>query len=245
MRNWEFPVCSRCKLWIYWFPEKPRFEVLVNIWQRFWRHLQSKSFCWNFHCWKTSSIDYYILKHNLFHQSDLGRDVELQKTHIVQSKTTCDVMKFSTHSAELCLGSKLVNWYQDATSDPYGQLWINLLPRTDDRLHFCTNSGSDASNVYIMNWLKIIKSLDDEHTKSLYSPSVPIIFSQRQKSFPSVSSKWVYPVFCKGIASLLKGNPHSKKHHVAKFQSDVPLPPLERTTWGQRTDVLDTEQDLQ
>ena len=39
-----------------------------------------------------------------------------------------------------------------------------------------------------------VKFLDDEHTKSLYSPSVPMIFPQRQKSFPSVLPKRLYPV---------------------------------------------------
>ena len=37
--------------------------------------------------------------------------------------------------------------------------------------------------------------LYDEHTKSLYSPCVPIIFPQRQESFPSVLPKRVFPVF--------------------------------------------------
>ena len=42
--------------------------------------------------------------------------------------------------------------------------------------------------------MKQSKMFVDEHTKSLYSPSVPIIFPQMQKSFPSVLTKRVYPV---------------------------------------------------
>ena len=36
---------------------------------------------------------------NVFHQSQFGRDVELQKTHIVLFKSPCDVMQVSTLSA--------------------------------------------------------------------------------------------------------------------------------------------------
>ena len=103
-------------------------------------------------------------------------------------------MQVSTPSAQLGLGSKLVDWYRDATSFPYGHLLIELSPRTDDRLRYCTNTGSIPSNFYIPDRLKQSKFLDDENTKSLYSPSVPISFPQRQKFFPSVVLKRVYPV---------------------------------------------------
>ena len=134
------------------------------------------------------------IKHNLFHQSKLGRDVELQNTHIVLFKSPRDVMQVTTLSTQLGLGSELVDWYRDATSVPFGHLLIDLSPRTDDRLHYCTNTGSIPSKFYIPERLKQSKISDNEHTKSLYSPSVPIIFPQTQKSFPSVLPKRVYPV---------------------------------------------------
>ena len=46
------------------------------------------------------------IKHNLFHQIKLGRDVELQNTHIVLFKSPRDVMQVTTLSAQLGLGSK-------------------------------------------------------------------------------------------------------------------------------------------
>ena len=134
------------------------------------------------------------IKHNFFHQSKLGRDVELQNTHIVLFKSPRDVMQVTTLSTQLGLGSELVDWYRDATSVPFGQLLIDLSPRTDDRLRFCTNSGSVPSKFYITERLKQLRTLDDEHTKSLYSPSVPIAFSRVQKPLSSVMSKRVYPV---------------------------------------------------
>ena len=134
------------------------------------------------------------IKHNLFHQSKLGRDVELQNTHIVFFKSPRDVMQVTTLSTKLGLGSELVDWYRDATPVPFGHLLIDLSPRTDDRLRCCTNTGSIPSKFYIPDRLKQTKVLDIEHTKFLYSPSVPINFPQMQKSFPSVLPKRVYPV---------------------------------------------------
>ena len=76
------------------------------------------------------------IKHNLFHQSKLGRDVELQNTHIVLFKSPRNVMQVTTLCTQLGLGSELVDWYRDATSFPFGHLLIDLLPRTDDRLRY-------------------------------------------------------------------------------------------------------------
>ena len=134
------------------------------------------------------------IKHNLFHRSKLGRDVELQNTHIVLFKSPRDVKQVTTLSTQLGLGSELVDWYRDKTSVPFGHLLIDLSTRTDDRLRYCTNSGSVPSKFYIPERLKQLRTLDDEHTKSLYSPSVPITFPQMQTSLSSVLPKIVYPV---------------------------------------------------
>ena len=134
------------------------------------------------------------IKHNLFQQSKLRRDVELQNTHIVLFKSPRDIMQVTTLSTQLGLGSELFDWYRDVTFVPFGHLLIDLSPRTDDRSRYCTNTGSLPSTFYITDRLKQSKVLHDEHTESLYSPSVPIIFPQMQKSFPSVLPEKVYPV---------------------------------------------------
>ena len=134
------------------------------------------------------------IKHNLFHQSKLGRDVVLQNTHAVLFKSPRDVMQVTTIGAQLGLGSELVDWYRDAKSVPFGHLLIDLSPRTDDGFRYCTNSGFVPSKFYIPERLKQIRTLDDEHTKSRYSPSVPIAFPQLQNSLSAVLSKRVYPV---------------------------------------------------
>ena len=134
------------------------------------------------------------IKHILFHQSKLGRDVELHNTHFVLFKSPRDVMQVTTLSTQLGLGSELVDWYRDARSVPFGHLLIDLSPRTDDRLRYCTNSGSVPSKFYIPEPLKHLRTLDDEHTKFLYSPSVPNAFPQMQMSLSSILPKRVYPV---------------------------------------------------
>ena len=103
-------------------------------------------------------------------------------------------MQATTSGGQLGLGSELVDWYRDALSVPFGHLLIDLSPRTDDRLRYCTDSGSVPSKFYISERLKHLGNLDDEHTKSLYSPSVPTIFPRMQKFFTSVLPKRVYPV---------------------------------------------------
>ena len=107
------------------------------------------------------------IKHNFFHQSKLGRDVELQNTRIVLFKSPRDAMQVTTLSTQLGLGSELVDWYRDATSVPFGHLLIDLSPRTDDRLRYCTNTASIPSKIYIPDRLKQSKNLDHEHKKSL------------------------------------------------------------------------------
>ena len=159
------------------------------------------------------------IKHNLLHQSKLGRDVELQNIHIVLFKSTRDVIQVTTLSTQLGLGSELVRWYRDATSVPFGHLLIDLSPRTENRLRYCTNTGSFPSNFYIPDQLKQSKLLDDENTKSLHSPSVPIIFPQMQKSIPSVLPKKVYPV---SLRRHNKSPPRKPAKHKKTSSGKIP-----------------------
>ena len=134
------------------------------------------------------------IKHNLFHQSKLGRDVELQNTHIVLFKSSRDVHQVATLSVQLGLGSALIDWYRDTTTVPFVHLLVDLSPRTNDRLRYCTNSGNIPSKFYVPDNLKHLKYLDDEHTKSLYSPSIPALFPRMQNSVSKNLSERIYAV---------------------------------------------------
>ena len=83
-----------------------------------------------------SGLNTICIKHNLFHQSKLGRDVELNNTHIVSFNSPRVVLQINTLSQQLGLGSQLKEWYQDATSTPYGYLLIDLIPKTVDSLRW-------------------------------------------------------------------------------------------------------------
>ena len=101
----------------------------------------------------------------------------------------------ATLSVQLGLGSALVDWYRDATSVPFGHLLIDLSPRTDNRLRYCTNSRNIPSKFYVPDNLKHLKYLDNEHTKSLYSPSIPALFLRMQNSVSKNLSRRTYPIF--------------------------------------------------
>ena len=85
------------------------------------------------------------IKHNLFHKSKLGRDIELQNTHILLFKSPRDVLQIGRLSSQLGLGLLLMDWNKDATSVTFGRLLIDLSPRTDNRSRYCTNNGKKSS----------------------------------------------------------------------------------------------------
>ena len=133
----------------------------------------------NGHCyrWKTSPIWYYLyIKHNLFHQSKLGRNAELQNTHVVLFKSPQDLHQVATISVQLGLGSAFVDWYRNATSVPFGHFLIDLTPRRDHRLRYWKNSVVIPSKFFVPDNLKHLKFFDDGHLRSFYSPSFPKLF---------------------------------------------------------------------
>ena len=186
-----------------------------------------------------------FIKHNLFHQSKLGRDVELQNTHIVLFEPRRDVHEIATLSVQMGLGSTLVDWYRDAKCVPFGHLLIDLSPRTDDRLLYCTNSGNISSKFYVPNNLKHLKPLVDEHIKSLYSPSITALFSFMQISVSKNLSKRTYPVFQwvhrqPAARKLVR----SKRSHVLKYRDEIHELSLKRRTWKQGRSLLSSEKGL-
>ena len=160
---------------------------------------------------KNRCLSTIYIKHNLFHQSKLGRDAELQNKHIVLFKFPREVIQVSRLSAQLSLVSELVDWYRDATAVPCGHLLIDLSPRTDDRLRYCTNTGSIPTEIYIPDRRKKSKFSDDEHNKSLWSSSCPSHSPQLQKSLPSVLPKGVNQVPLWMYSKSSQGKPAKHK----------------------------------
>ena len=178
--------------------------------------------------------------HTLFHKSTLGPDIELKTTHIALFKSPRDVTQINTFSIQLGLGSSLVDWYRDATSVPFSHLLINLSLRTDNRLRFCTNSGKTPSKFYVPESVKHLTTLDNEHTKSLYSPRVPTISPQVQNSISRIVSKRIYSVSKRVHRKPTQRKLAWKRHHIYNRTLS-----LERTTWKQRRDLVTSERVIQ
>ena len=178
--NWKPSVCSRCKLWIHKFLKKQYLLIFDNSCAE---DCNLKEFVDIASAGRYCGLSTIYNKHTLFHQSKLGRNFEIQKAHIVPFNSPRDVIQVSTLSTQMGIGSELDDWYLDATSVPHGLFLIDLSPRTDDRLRYSTNTRSIPPKFLIPDRLK---TFDDEHTQSLYSPGVPINFPQMQTSFPSV-----------------------------------------------------------
>ena len=186
------------------------------------------------------------IKHNFFHQSRLGRDIELQNTHIVLFKSPRDVLQLNTLSQQLGLGSQLKDWYTTATSVPYGHLLIDLTPKTVDSLRYCTNSGSTPSLFFLPQSKQQITFLNDEHITSLYSDRVPKIFPELQNNFSQKLSQRLYPVSKRvhSKPSKRRAKRNSKKQEVLKFREEIHLLILKRTSLRKRRQILSSKKGI-
>ena len=159
------------------------------------------------------------IKQNLFHRSNLGRDVELQNTHIVLLKSPRVVLQINTLSQQLGLGSQLKEWYLDARSPPYGLLLIDLTPKTVDSLKYCTNSGSVPSKFYLPAGTETNFS-DDEHTIRLYTPNFSNIFAETSKTIHPRLSKKIHSIPHRLSSKLAtrraKGSSKSRRSKISK-----------------------------
>ena len=185
------------------------------------------------------------IKHNLFHQSRLGRDIELQNTHIVLFKSPRDVLQINTLSQQLGLGSQLKDWYTTATSVPYGHLLIDLTPKTVDSLRYCTNSGSTPSLFFLPQSKQQVTFLNDEHTTSLYSDRVPEIFPELQNNFSQKLSQRFIQFLNECIVNLLRGELREiQKQEVLKFREEIHLLILKRTSLSKRRQILSSKKGI-
>lgn len=123
-------------------------------------------------------ISVLYIKHNLFNKTPLGRDIELQNTHIVLFKSPRDVQQIRVLSRQLGLGKSLETWYNMATEAPFGHLMIDLQPKTEDTLRY--SSGLDPTHFFVTNPARFNSTLesssfiplDNEQTELCYSKTV-------------------------------------------------------------------------
>jgi hypothetical protein len=111
-------------------------------------------------------LNVIYIKHNLFHKSPLGRDIELQLTHIILFKNPRDVQQIKHLGRQLGLGNELDDWYKDATREPYGFLMIDLCPKTNENLRY--SSGFNPTVFFLPKRRSRVTFIDDVYTRSLY-----------------------------------------------------------------------------
>ena len=147
-------------------------------------------------------------------------DVELQNTHTVLFKSPRDVNQVATLSVQLGLGSTFADWYRDVL---FGQLLIDLPPRTDNRLRYCTIIGKIPSKFYIADNSKHLEYLHEEHTKSLYSPSSSNTFPLNAKiQLLTTCPKEFFRFLSECIVNLLQRNwSEVKRSHVLKHRDKI------------------------
>ena len=185
------------------------------------------------------------IKHNLFHQSRLGRDIELQNTHIVSFKSPRDVLQINTLSQQLGLGSQLKDWYTKATSIPYGHLLNDLTPKAVGSLRFCTNSGS-IPIFFLLKRNKRLLFLDDENTNSLHLDNVPNVFQNLKKTLPRNCPKDFIQFLNECIVNLLgvqlQGIP---KQDSKKYRDETHQLVLKRSGINKTRGILSSRKEIE
>ena len=120
----------------------------------------------------------------------------------------------------ICRHAQTIDYVFVQTPDPFPQ---NIISRT----------GWNSQKIFSkqnLSTLQVFQSFS-HNCKTLFIQSCPKTFIQ---------------FLCKCIINQLQGNLEGKKgQHVAKFQSEIRLSSLKRTTWKQRRDILASEKGLQ
>lgn len=138
----------------------------------------------NLHC--------IYIKHNLFHKSPIGRDAELQNTHLILFKSPRDVQQIKILAKQLGLGKELINWYNDATSKPFGHLLIDLNSRTPDSLRYATDICSFPAKFYLPNGRSRITEINDKGTELLYSETLDRFQADPPENYPIELFQGIY-----------------------------------------------------
>ena len=139
-------------------------------------------------------LNVIYIKHNLFHKSPLGRDIELQNTHIVLFKSPRDINQIQRFGQQLGLGKQFSKWYEDATNKPFGHLLIDLTPRTNDKLRFSTNIGQFPTKYYLPPSQARITVVDDDYSKRLYTQGIPNFLAVAAKDFSKSVPERLYQI---------------------------------------------------
>ena len=88
------------------------------------------------------------VKHNLFKQSKWFRTIDRNTTHIVLFKLPRYVQQISLTGRQLNNTQFLGECYELATKQPFGQLLINLDPKTADALRYSSKIVPPGHSIF-------------------------------------------------------------------------------------------------
>ena len=80
-----------------------------------------------------------FISQNLYKQGSKARTISLNSTYLCLFRNLRDQMQIKTLSVQLGRGAMFVEAYNDATKEPYGYLFCDFSPHTDDETRFRSN----------------------------------------------------------------------------------------------------------
>ena len=183
------------------------------------------------------------IKYNLFHQSKLGQDFELQntlndlsKSHVMWCKSKCLGQNWGAQiraswlvsRRNVCSLRSFVNWLVTTNRRSITLLYLQ-------RIHFLKNSYRGLAET--------VKNFEQWTYKFSLLSKCSNYFHTNEKVFSfSFSPKGFIRFICDCIVNLLEGNMQSlKRHHMTKFQNEVYFFSPNTIIWKQKLLVLASE----
>ena len=80
-----------------------------------------------------------LVKHNLYHQSKFSKTIDLNTAQIILFKSPRDQDQIGYLGRQLGNRKFLLATYKDITSNPFGHLLIDLDPRCNELLRYCSS----------------------------------------------------------------------------------------------------------
>ena len=113
------------------------------------------------------------VKHNLFHQSKWSRTIDLNTTQIILFKSLRDIQQIEYLGKQLNCLQLIKEAYKLATTEPFGQLMIDLDPKTSQGLRFSSQLiGPDPSIFYISSPEAVITAITNEKETFAYAQAM-------------------------------------------------------------------------
>ena len=78
------------------------------------------------------NVSVFLVLQNLFHQGKFSRDISLNIHYFILFKNQRDINQIKVLGNQLGIGTKLLQAYSDATSQPYSYILIDLSPQSNN-----------------------------------------------------------------------------------------------------------------